>query len=440
MEQINNPTITPTATLHPTKTAIPPALTLFPTETSEPFSASPEASSTPLVISTEQQALSSELNYFKTCPVMLASNRTTFLSEGSILYATGKVDESSLFFFSRIDHSDVLAFSVNNSDPIILYAVASEQDIRVSLSPDGMRLLRFAQNQTGESEYVSVVYDLVTREEIYVSQPQPFSSGEWLLDGRIKYLVSHERQFREGENYEFLIFDPATHETQSLIITLSLPNYHFYEEPSYEGIASMDPTGELVLYTTRGADVTSDVALRNIKTDTNIWYQEGSSGVGYSYPMPEWTVDGSNVLFSMSVSEGDQNYNKIFSLTRDGQDEELPPQPYPLLDELNIRGLSYSPDRQFIHYSTQETLVTGAGFIVDIANSWVGEICDDMSTFIEGQWVTEGQFVYKVLLENGGQALRLLDITTWTVQTLSELPTGQGFLIFGWTPLEFEQP
>ncbi|MCA9956375.1 MAG: hypothetical protein KC434_16720, partial [Anaerolineales bacterium] len=88
----------------------------------------------------------------------------------------------------------------------------------------------------------------------------------------------------------------------------------------------------------------------------------------------------------------------------------------------------------------QETLVTGAGFIVDIANSWVGEICDDMSTFIEGQWVTEGQFVYKVLLENGGQALRLLDITTWTVQTLSELPTGQGFLIFGWTPLEFEQP
>lgn len=427
LSQTTNPSVLPTATFTPTGETVLLPSTPIPTE----------EANTPTTTPSEQVDSSSKLIFHETCPTILESNSKPLLSRGSILYATGKVDEGSLYFFSKAEHSDVLAFVASNPNPVTLYEIPPDQDVRVLLSIDGTKLLRFEQKQPSELEYFAVVYDLETKGEFIASDSQPHSIAEWLPDNRIKYLVNREHQFGEGESYEYLIVDPFTQETESMSLNVSLPNYHYYEEPSYEGIASMSRNGQLILYTVKGPNVTSDVALRDIEKGMNIWYQEGSHGVGYSYPTPKWAVDDSSVLFSMWVSDGEEDYNKIFSITRDGREEELPPQPYPLLDQSDIRDLSFSPDGRYIHYSIQETLATGTGYIVDVSNSWVGAICDEMGTFIDGQWVTEDQFVYKILLESGGQALRLLDIPTWTTQTLDETPPGQGFIIFGWTYLEF---
>ena len=313
-----------------------------------------------------------------------------------------------------------------------MYTIPSNL-IRVTISPDGNKLLRFEKAQEADSLYFAVVYDLMTKEEIFASRPQPYFLGHWLLDGRIEYLANLERQIGEGEYHEFLVLDMATQLTETVNIELDLPRYEYSEEPLYQGIASVDPLVQRALYTMGGFDVT----LRDIMTGTNIWHYDGAYGL---YPFPKWTGDGSKVLFSIPVDDGEQRYHRIFSLTRGGQEEELPPQPYPGLDAQEVRYLTFSFDERYIHYSLQETLLTGEGFIVDVSNSWVGEICSGKGTFIEGQWVAEGQFVYNVLLEGGGQSLQLLDVPTWTSQILAELPSGEGFVVYGWTPLDLSSP
>jgi hypothetical protein len=422
-----------------------PQPTEMPTSTSLPvtptFAPGRETAVTPTIPPTETPIPQSATK-LRECPTVLPANAPPLLSSGSLLYITGQTDETNLYFFAMKEHSDVLAFSADSLIPVPIYTIPSNL-IRMTISPDGTKLLRFerAEERPDDYFYHAVVYDLVTKEETYSAQLMPESSGDWLPDGRIEQSMNWPlpRQ-EEAHHFEFAFFDMNTQSTELLEFDLHLPNYHYYQEPSYEGIASIDPTRQLVLYSARGEGVTSDVVLWDITNEIDIWYQKGGFGVGYPYPFPQWAEDGSSVVFSMPVTEDQLSYDRIFVLTRNGAEIKLPVQPYPGLDQTYVRYLNFPSTQNYIHYALREFLMIGSGYIVDIHESWVGEICSGSGDFIEGQWVADDQFVYTVFLEGGGQSLHLLDVPTWTSQTLAELPPGKGFVVYGWTPLELTSP
>lgn len=430
------PEIIPTATIELVAEELQP--TALPTSTSLPViptvASGRETAVTPTTPPAETP-IPQPPTQLRDCPTVLPADAPPLLSGGSLLYITGQTDETNLYFFAMKEHSDVLAFSADSLIPAPIYTIPSNL-IRVTISPDGTKLLRFesAEERPDDYLYHAVVFDLITKEEIYSDQPQPYISGNWLPDGRIESesFMSLERQMGVGEHHEFFVLDMTTQVTETISLDLDLPHYDYFEEPFY-GIASVDPSGQRVLYTIGGYDV----VLRDLISGTNIWYYEGVYGL---YPFPEWSNDGEKVLFSIPIEENNQHYYKIFRLTREGKEESLPLQPYPGLNEEEVRYLNFPLDEQYIHYALQESFMKGAGFILDVSNTWIGEICSGQGEFIEGEWVAEDQFVYTVLLEGGGQSLHLLDVPTWTSQTLAEVPPGEGFVVYGWTPLELTSP
>ena len=419
--------------------------TVLPTSTNLPatptVATGRETAVTPTISPTET-TIPQPATQLRDCPTILPADAPPLLSSGSLLYIIGQTDETNLYFFAMKEHSDVLALSANSLMPSVVYTIPSNL-IRVSISPDGTKLLRFERAEEWADEYLyfAIVYDLVAKAEIYSDQPLPNISGNWLPDGRIvqsrNWPLSEQE---EAHHFEFAFFDMDTQSTELLEFDLSLPNYHYYQEPLYAGVASIDPTRQLILYSAFGAGITSDLVLRDITNETDIWYQKGSHGLGYVYPFPQWAEDGSSVVFSMPVTEDQLSYDKIFSLTRNGVEMKLPVQPYPGLDQTYVRYLNFPSTQNYIHYALREFLMIGSGYIVDIHEGWVGEICSENGDFIEGQWVADDQFVYTVFLEGGGQSLHLLDVPTWTSQMLAELPPGEGFVVYGWTPLELTSP
>lgn len=357
------------------------------------------------------------------CPSLTDLDSMPLWSQGSILF---KGEELGIW-----------AIPASNPMPMLAY----NQDSWVILSDDGTKLLRFEQNELGSVEGFSVLYDLISQEEIRTRRlANWFVLWDWLPDGRLKYLVERERTFGFGELREFALVNPITGESETVVEELDLPGYQFYEEPFYTGIASVDPTGQLVLYTVQGERGTADVALLNRQAGVFIWQQEGVLGThGYPHPEPEWAADGSSVLFSMRVSEESLSFYKLFILDRSGQVEKLPLQPFPLLDQdWQLGDLSRSPNEQYIYYNVWQSGGKGPAFIVDTNSIEVGEVCGSGTTFLDGEWLSEGHFLYRVR-QDGGYSLRVLDVANWTAQELAKAGPDAVIFSIGWTPVELSQ-
>lgn len=363
-----------------------------------------------------------DLKLQKECPAMVLPQTLPLWSNGSLLFSS--------------ESPGIWAISANSLTPTLVYDQASW----AILSDDGTKLLRFEQNELGSVEGYSIIYDLINKEEIRTPrQANWFILWDWLQDGRLKYLISQERTFGFGEKRQFALVDPLTGESESFLEELALPGYQFYEEPFYTGIASVDPTGKFVLYTVKGEQGTADVALLERETGRLIWQQEGVLGThGYPYPEPVWRSINHYVLFSMPVSNGSESFYKIFSLSYEGQLEHLPPQPFPLLDQnWQLNYLSRSPDGRYINYGLLLLNGEQSNFIVDTITYQVGEVCDLDVNFLNGEWISENQFLYLVKREDGGKALRVLDVPTWTAQEIITTNPESALAIIGWTPIEF---
>lgn len=363
-----------------------------------------------------------DLKLQKECPAMVLPQTLPLWSNGSILFSS--------------DSPGIWAIPTNSLTPTLVYDQASW----AILSDDGTKLLRFEQNELGSVEGYSIIYDIINEEEIRTPrQANWFILWDWLPDGRLKYLISQERTFGFGEKRQFALVDPLTGESESFLEELALPGYQFYEEPFYTGVASVDPTGKFVLYTIKGEQGTADVALLERETGRLIWQQEGVLGThGYPYPEPVWRSINHYVLFSMPVSNGSESFYKIFSLSYDGQLEHLPPQPFPLLDQdWQLNYLNRSPDGRYINYGLSLLNGEQSNFIVDTITHQVGEVCDLGVNFLNGEWISENHFLYLVKREDGGKALRVLDVPTWTAQEIITTNPESALAIIGWTPIEF---
>lgn len=361
----------------------------------------------------------SDITATRKCPMVIPIGTSPLWSKGSVLF--------------QRDTSGIWAISAKDTTPVLVH-----EDSWLILSDDGTSLMRFEQDELGSIEGDLIIYDLISGEEIRTRrQADWFILWDWLSDGRIKFLVSLERTFSVGEKREFALVNPNTDQYEIIVEYLDLPGYQFYEEPFYTGIASKDPSDQFVLYTMQGEQGTADVILRDRQTDSIIWRQEGTLGThGYPHPVPKWS--GDRILFSMHVSEANNEFYKIFSLTIDGQLEQLPPQPFPLLDQdWQLGYLDRSPNERYIYYNVWQLNQEGPGFIVDTVTSETSEICDPSTTFLGGQWISESQFLYRIRKEDGRKSLRVLDIPSWTTQELVEVGLDSGLTDIGWTPVEF---
>jgi len=304
----------------------------------------------------------------------------------------------------------------------------------------------------------------------FLSSPQLFPGSILFNLGRIVDLERVDRIFKDDGIWaisaksevpylvpQLLNIDVKPQEVITFTHTqeLTLPDYAFYDgdidKGLFYGYRSLDPHEQVILYTAQNeGDTNFEVRLLDLQNGEILWRGETQH---LNDTFPQWSVDGSKVLFNVSDPQG---WTKIISLTRDGQVEELPSQPFPFVEEGQLSGYSRSPDGRYLFYTAAETdLQTFTfkirAFVIDIATWQVSEICDPDGSFVssipsrgatDDLWLPNGQFVYRVWHEDEGilcHSLHLLDIPSWTTYPLFEAEPGYGISILNWTQTEFPE-
>ena len=83
------------------------------------------------------------------------------------------------------------------------------------------------------------------------------------------------------------------------------------------------------------------------------------------------------------------------------------------------------------YYKLGEGMEKGPAIIVDLVTLEAREMCDPGTTFVDGEWISENQFVYRVAMD-GMMSLRLLDVPSWTTQNLVDSEPDE----LSWTYIE----
>lgn len=402
--------ITPIAAeLPPSEATVQPTVepTLLPTITLAPTIA---PTVTPLPVPTEPL-----LAVLDGCPVFVQELPDDLGFDGDILLHDG---------------SDIWKLSAT-SPHLQAMGIPNQAFNRIKIVSDGTQLY-WSELPTGDdyARDTVVVYDTLEQTTVRILPPDV---GDWLEfigwteSGQLKYRTKYERIYGEGIQEVFILFDPLSGLTETITETLNLPNYSFIESDPFTGHALIDPTGDLVLYTARDQEGPSMILL-DINQNTILWQRRVDFGL---FPTPQWAIDGHNVLLGITTSQ----YIEFISLTREGQEEVLPLQPYPGVQELIPRYTHRSPDQRFIHYRLRASMNEGPGYIVDTTSNEAWEICEPDMIFVEGEWVSEtNQFIYLIRNEQGEYFLRLLDVLERKSYPLFQ--TTNDFLsqnVIGWT-------
>ncbi|MBK6324762.1 MAG: hypothetical protein IPF56_02290 [Chloroflexi bacterium] len=423
---------TPTNAGTPSLTATP-ALTFTPVAAALPTATAP---STPGVAILEE------------CPT-ISSAVSPRWPNGSVFFSIGQMIRDNPSAYLLIEQPGIWAISSGSFDRQLVTEGLSNG----ILSPDGTKLVdvHFNLNNTGQE---AVFYDLVSGQSQrfeFASEQGLFPSVKWLSDGRVQYTTNLGQILGVGETREGIIIDPVMQQITPFVQQLELPDYDFDPaEVVYQGFpsgfAAIDPKGELVLYTAgQESDNFHEVRLLNLQTGEVIWQTTSNT---FGSREPEWSLDGEHALFvTYQPTEGTPyGWTKLVSVSRDGVEEELPPQPFPQSGKKHITSWTRAPDGRYIFYSVQEPQNL-RGFILDTTTRTIGEVCDpetidfvrDERSIVKGQWVANDYFVYRVLVDREGQpthSLRVLDIANWTTQVVFEPEPGQGVNLLGWAPVE----
>lgn len=416
----------------------------------------PQLSSTP-VLATQSPALSATPKgvVLRTeCPSLINSNSPLW-SHGSILFNKGTIwsdDQPE----DIAEQSSVWAISANTQIPGLIFDSTNGGWV----SPDGsifMSTKRDAENLTLEV----LLYNLMNNEEHHLKIPYDFRFQNWLPDGRVQFIGQVERVEDFGERFETIIIDPATQKSEKITKELKLPDFAFNDSEAerfglFYGYDALDPTGQLILYSAQNDSVDNfEVRLLNLQSGEIIWQQDS---LNLSSISPQWSIDGNHVIFDTRIPIVDSlnSWNKIIGLSRNGEMEILPPQPFPFVSEGELSGYSRSPSGRYIFYIAIETdiqtfSVQNRAFIIDTQTWEVREICSPENTYVApipagtnvGYWLPNDQYIYRLVTKKEGQlahSLYVLDIPTWETQLVFESEPGYGLNILGWTPVEYPGP
>lgn len=390
----------------------------------------------------EQNEDSDMTDLYDKCPQIY--NGETTLSSGSAIYNSDEIP-------------GIWAISTSNQTPILVYDTSQREPSSVMLSKDNNKLLIGFEEYDPENgfKYEIIVYDLLDREETLVNLESEswLTIWEWLDNGSVKFLENVESLPNLGEIQEYVIVNPTTQSIEEETKKFDLPGY--LEDDGvqflYSKIASVSPDQEHVLYTGLGTNSKSEIVLWDVDSNSLIWKQQGNfAGVNYPPPsfltsQPKWIENGDAVVFSGMLYEEDKINRGIFQVGQNAQLKQLVSYDnIPSDDEhgWHSRYFSISPNGRFVHVglakpSDEPPRIMGPGFFVDTVTGEVMEICDTNSVFIDGKWISNDQFLFRVRQFDDRQSLRILDIPSWTTQVLYDTASGDGINIIGWTPIEF---
>lgn len=367
---------------------------------------------------------------------------------------------------SLIENTAVAAAATSTPSPMVNTPVAVTSTPTLPSEPVSPTITRLTTTTARELVFQA---ECPTKRD-FLSSPQLFPGTILFNLGRIVDLERVDRIFKDDGIWaisaksevpslvpQLLNIEVKPQEVITFTHTqeLTLPDYAFYDgdidKGLFYGYHSLDPHEQIILYTAQNeGDTSFEVRLLNIQTGKILWRMETQY---LSDTFPQWSVDGSHVLFDVTTPEGSA---RVISLTRDGQVEELPPQPFPFVEEGQLSGYSRSPDGRYLFYTAAETdLQTFTfkirAFVIDIATWHVSEICDPDGSFVssipsrgatDDLWLPNGQFVYRIWHKNDEvlwHSLHLLDIPSWTAYSLFEAESGYGISILNWTQTEFSK-
>lgn len=346
----------------------------------------------------------------------------------------------------------VWAISTNSLTPQRVFSIESKEGFFEPYIENGASKLLITDFLRAEGNFY-IVYDLVNQSQINIpiesaAPPIPLDGQHvtWLPDNRAKFLINLERIDGVGEIRTFQIVDLTTRQIETVTEELNLPGYGFYRNAMYFGFASVDPTNQVILYTTMGESDSSGLTLilRQLESGNLLWKQESAFWATWPIPDVHWDKDGSRFLFSSELNGYAQPFG-FLSVQSTGEIELLPPQPFPLTDQwYQINSISRSPEGRFIYYHLgalpAQGFETGPGIIIDTVTLQAGIICeantDAGSEFYGGKWISENLFLYRVKTNDSYMSLRLLDVSTWGTQILTDIVAKEFYdNAYGWTPV-----
>jgi Tol biopolymer transport system component len=119
------------------------------------------------------------------------------------------------------------------------------------------------------------------------------------------------------------------------------------------------------------------------------------------------------------LSANGQTLKKVITLTKAA-----------LGDYDRFQYLTWSPDAHYILFAVGRGQNT-TGYILDMDTLIAREICTGSASFVWGQWSPTGdQLLYRTL-QNDQETLSIMDVPSWTVQTLAG---PQPYIeVIGWT-------
>ena len=353
VEQFGNHTlVTPTL-------AIPHTFTPSPTSAVSPYPSSTMLSNIiPADLQTEipsSEASRATATEQPICPTRLPPGSITLLHEGSIIFSYSGVGASS----------GVWAISTNNSIPTLVSNSLSDYLFGAVLSSDGTSLA-YIDYQVNPN--MLILYDLRTGQLINTPKQEDWRIiKDWLPNGRLKILTDLEIIEMVGMKYWYDLFDPVTAATEEITEVYELPEFQFIPNRWWDGYASIDPLGALVLYTANINHMT-DIVLIDVNANEEIWRYIGSSFMG-NIPIASWSSDSRMVTFV--IADDANAHNNIMNLQIESLD----------LTEIAsaggvVRRLSWSSDNRYLHYSIfTHNWNEGPGYLVDANTLTQQELC-----------------------------------------------------------------
>lgn len=391
----NNPTSTP------------------PVEHADPIGSPSSLTLTPSI----ESGVDGQSEQFGQCAPIFEESENAIINSGSLLFEEG---------------TDIKATDFSTSATVLLQTGITSP----ILSPDGKKIAY------GEDRTLHIL-DLETFEVTSI----PFQEG-WIaptrwLDSQTIYLIG-ELLEKEHEGYRLTHYevDLPTLETQAFVKEFDLPAYPLFEYRDIpgQGFVTSPVTDNGLIFYAAVFDPKEGhrILLQDTLNGKTLWQED--AGSGFLTP-PDWRDDFERAAVVLMPNETRPEI-QILSVNRDGNEIEtllILPSKYPnTAKTLEIRYIDWSPDGRYLHFRDLETFKIGRSYVLDTTMQTVFEICE--SGFHTGKWLSAELLVFVQENEEGEQFLKLLDVSTWQMQTLVTVPHYfEVSNVLGWSPLALGQ-
>jgi len=350
------------------------------------------------------------------CPAQLPDSEQPILKEGSLLFTYGGPGSPEGIW--AISSSNITPFFITKSpvDSVIIDAV---------LSPDKDKLTWL---DTLADPEVLIIYNLETvKQESIQTRPNWRIIEDWLKDGRIKILTDAKEERAIGLAYSYDLFDSISQKVEKLSEEFNLPNFQFDEIKFWNGFASINPDRSKIFYTANMNGKT-DFILLDVADTAEIWRYHTDT-FQTEIPIARWSADGEKIAFG--TNDWPNSPSRIYSLDINNQQlTEL------ASSEDTVRNLDWSPDGRYLLYSKfLFEWNKGPGYIIDTETGQQKEICMDGYVFGHGDWVKNTDLLLYTMYSEENTSVELLDISSWTTQTVIELGPDNSINLIGWTPI-----